>query len=506
MSAVKTLLMVVGLYLAYWTVRAIYRIYFHPLSRYPGSKIAAASSAWYEWYWNFHRTGELLFEIERQHQRHGPVIRIGPEDLHVNDPEIFQDVTRVGSRFLKDAKFYNFITFPGTSIGETDPVAHRIRRQVLTPAFSPNRVQELAPFVKKQADKLMSRFKVFATSSTPVNFNAASKAFTMDVISKILFGQEVGCLDEKDFRNDFVRYIREAFEMGWTATAFPTLTKFSLSIPVWISKKIFPIPIMIFKEKCMDLVDSYLERRNNSSPESFPEDTMSVVIDMVIDPAAAKGHIVPTSDQLSEEIIMLLSAGNDTTSDALIIGIYQICRHPEVLGRLEDELTKAFPNIEDTDAINYENTKDLSFLNAVIKEILRISNPLPGRLPRVVPHDGYKMYEHHVPAGTALNFSIHLLNRHPDIWSNPTHFNPDRWLQPDSTKLDKHMATFYNGTRQCLGKHLAWCEMYIIIANLFRRFHLTIHDTTDADMAWVDLLLVHFQGKPFQLLLMQKES
>lgn len=37
---------------------------------------------------------------------------------------------------------------------------------------------------------------------------------------------------------------------------------------------------------------------------------------------------------------------------------------------------------------------------------------------------------------------------------------------------------------------LAWCEMYILLANLFRRFELTIHDTTDADMEWVDLLLV----------------
>lgn len=213
MGVVIASLALVGLYLIFWTARALYRIYLHPLSRYPGSKVAAASAAWYEWYWNFHRPGQLLFEIERLHQRYGPVIRIGPDDLHINDPEVFQDVTRVGSKFLKDPKFYNFISFPSTSIGLTDPVAHRIRRQVLTPAFSPARVQELAPFVKKKVDRLMARLEGFAKSSAPIDVNAASKAFTMDIISKILFGQEVGCLDEEDFRNDFVRYIREAFEM-----------------------------------------------------------------------------------------------------------------------------------------------------------------------------------------------------------------------------------------------------------------------------------------------------
>lgn len=88
----------------------------------------------------------------------------------------------------------------------------------------------------------------------------------------------------------------------------------------------------------------------------------SVVIDMLVDPKSAKGHVVPTSEQLTEEIIMLLSAGNDTTSDALIIGIWLICRHPEVLERFEQELKQAFPNAENTDAITYENVRNLPYL------------------------------------------------------------------------------------------------------------------------------------------------
>jgi hypothetical protein len=75
----------------------------------------------------------------------------------------------------------------------------------------------------------------------------------MDIISKILFGQQVGCLDDPEFRNDFVKYIKEAFEMGWTATAFPALTRFMLSVPDWLSKAVFPIPIMVFKEVSIPL-------------------------------------------------------------------------------------------------------------------------------------------------------------------------------------------------------------------------------------------------------------
>ena len=88
----------------------------------------------------------------------------------------------------------------------------------------------------------------------------------------------------------------------------------------------------------------------------------SVVIDILVDAKSAKGHVVLTAEQLTEEVIMLLSAGNDTTSDALIIGIWQICRYPEVLQLLEDELDNAFPSVQNADSITYENVRSLPYL------------------------------------------------------------------------------------------------------------------------------------------------
>lgn len=176
------------------------------------------------------------------------MIRIAPNELHVNDPEIFLDITKVGSRFSKDPNFYEFITFPGTSIGETDAAKHRIRRAVLTPAFSPNRVMQLAPMVKEKVDQLLQRFEECAEEGKPVNIFTSTKAFTMDIISKIVFGKELGCIQDPDFSNQFIEYLHSTFDMGWTATTFPNLTKFSLSLPEWLSEILFPIPLQEFKK------------------------------------------------------------------------------------------------------------------------------------------------------------------------------------------------------------------------------------------------------------------
>lgn len=60
-----------GVGLALWVARAIYRVYFHPLSGYPGPKLAAVSSSWFEWFWNYYHNGHMIFEIERLHQKNG---------------------------------------------------------------------------------------------------------------------------------------------------------------------------------------------------------------------------------------------------------------------------------------------------------------------------------------------------------------------------------------------------------------------------------------------------
>jgi len=65
------LLKVLSTGLALWICRAIYRIYFHPLSRYPGPKLAAVSNSWWEWYWNYYKNGCMIFEIDRLHQKLG---------------------------------------------------------------------------------------------------------------------------------------------------------------------------------------------------------------------------------------------------------------------------------------------------------------------------------------------------------------------------------------------------------------------------------------------------
>lgn len=111
--------------LAYVFSRIVYRLFFHPLARFPGPKLVAASGL-YEFYWDAIRQGQYFREIDKMHRKYGklslhrkslchianhdlsgPVVRIGPDEIHVNDPKFIPEVY-AGPGNVRDK--YNFYT------------------------------------------------------------------------------------------------------------------------------------------------------------------------------------------------------------------------------------------------------------------------------------------------------------------------------------------------------------------------------------------------------------
>lgn len=81
---------------------------------------------------------------------------------------------------------------------------------------------------------------------------------------------------------------------------------------------------------------------------------------MLMDPKAAKDHQVPNLEELNDELVMLLTAGNDTTSTALIYGLYQVYTKPAVYAKIFRELSEEFPSLEEE--ITYERVRKLPYL------------------------------------------------------------------------------------------------------------------------------------------------
>lgn len=111
----------------------------------------------------------------------------------------------------------------------------------------------------------------------------------------------------------------------------------------------------------------------------------------------------------------------------------------------------------------------LPYVDAVIKETLRLYAPLPGSEPRSLSKtatiDGFV-----IPARTVVSISPYALHRNPDIFKDPSAFNPERWLDSrGSAEMKKWFWAFSSGGRMCIGMHLAMAEMTTSVAAIYRK-------------------------------------
>ncbi|KXN74691.1 cytochrome P450, partial [Conidiobolus coronatus NRRL 28638] len=266
---------------------------------------------------------------------------------------------------------------------------------------------------------------------------------TFDVISELVFGTNFNTtLDEAKAKY----YV---YSMGATQKAMFLRTM----IPLY---KLIPFPMeKLFKNI---IIENIKLRENNPSPD---------ILQSLIDSQDPETGEKLTNDQIAVECMTLLFAGMDTTANTLTWTLYEILRNPNVYELVEKEILDEFPNFNEP--ISVEKAKsNLKYFEATLLESMRIYPVAPGGLPRVVPEGGVTIAGHYLPANTIILQPVYSMHNDPQNWKNPKVFDIQRWLGQDREKNKSMLMTFGAGPRSCIGRELAWNEMYLVLSNLIR--------------------------------------
>lgn len=135
-----------------------------------------------------------------------------------------------------------------------------------------------------------------------------------------------------------------------------------------------------------------------------------------------------------------VGAGSDTVSCAIQSFVYYLNRHQGLWERLQAEIDEAIKekNICQDTVVTFADVQQLPFLQACIKEVLRIHAPVPMGLPRVAPEGGLTIGDTHIPQGTIISINSWVFHHNKEVWGDDAReFNPDRWMTAYAANLEK---------------------------------------------------------------------
>lgn len=184
-----------------------------------------------------------------------------------------------------------------------------------------------------------------------------------------------------------------------------------------------------------------------------------------------------------------IGAGSDTTAISLSSVFYHLLKHPSTYNRLRDEIDEAAKTGKLSDPITFKEAQGLRYLQAVIKEALRMHPATGLPLVRVVPAGGAVIAGHHFPAGATVGINAWVAHHNTSVYGEDADsWRPSRWLefeeQGRAGDVEKYFFAFGMGSRTCIGKNISLLEMSKLVPQLLRKFDLALDESLDG-RAWV---------------------
>jgi cytochrome P450 len=401
------------------------------------------------------------------HQKYGDVVRFGPENVSFCSPEAFQIFLRELD-CPKSPVYHNLSESKEqlTSVSLTDKQEHRLRRRIVSQAFSTRALKENEEIIFEEGIKKMAGF-IDRRKDQPIDIGKMFNNATLDVIGKTAFGASFQLLDDERADPKVVPVqiaIRERLTNAMPFLMFPWLKNWT-----WFS---LPMKRFEWSRTLFDFAYALRDIRLakvQEEKEAMRHDILGYLVSAK-DPETGQGL---NDEQITAESITFLSAGSETTSYSLTWIIYLLLKHPNALQKVLEEIEQVSP-LSNGEWINHETAKEkMPYLGAVINETLRIYPLVGGGTTRVLDRD-MTFGSHVLEKGTIISLFIYGLHHHPQVWPDPESFKPERFLNLTQEGMKNRFEPFSVGMRNCVGRELAKMEMRLFLANLLKFYTLSL--------------------------------
>jgi cytochrome P450 len=412
----------------------------------------------------------------------GPIVRISPRELHIADSEFFDMIYTSTQGFDKSSHVQDRFGAPEAAFSTPDHDVHKRRRAALSPFFAKRRIHEQAPMIQGHVNKITKRLhQEYAGNEKILNLNDLYSSYVSDVILSYGFNRCYGFLDQPDFISSFTTSIQGLKDFVHYAQQFPWLPKMIEPLPDWVVSYIQPSmkAILHFQNEMRGQVK---EVRANQAAEKSEAQEGTIFFSLIRSDLLPEDLTIP---RLKDEAMSIVGAGIETTKMASVVTSFHIINTPRVLSRLQAELQEAIPDPSNPPPLSV--LEKLPYLYACLQEGIRLSYGAIARSQRISKHNPIKYNDWVIPPGVMVSLDTYHMHHDENVFPESFEFKPERWLGnprgPNGEKaLTKYLTAFGRGTRMCVGFNLAYAEMTLVLAALFRVFDFALYETDRGDV------------------------
>ncbi|KAI5862544.1 cytochrome P450 [Durotheca rogersii] len=447
-------------------------ISWHWLRKFPGPSLASFS---YLWGYFAMRSGRMHHILAEEQGKYGKIMRIGPNELLVYDPQTLWHINNVRSEYGR-GDWYASIQFDpyGHSVlSEPDTAKHDKRKAQIGSGYAGKGAVNLEQKVDSQIAVLVDVLRKNCAGTdgrtSIVDFGRLIRFFQVDLVTLVGSGEPWGDLVSETDHFDFISIADNVVPFLHSFMMIPLFRDFFAS--TFFLSIAGPKPT---DEKGMGrflgIIKGIVEKRFSES--THRETAEGCMLDEWIKHGL-------TRRECELELAVQVPAGSETSTTAIRGVLLHLFTAPAIYRRLQEEISAGIREGRISSPITNEEAKRLPYLQAVIHEGIRMVPPAITGFPKKVPAGGDTVCGAFVPAGTGVFVNLWSLLRDREAFgADADVFRPERFLEGDAAaraRLLRHVdLAFGHGRWMCPGKTLAWLELNKIFVELLRNFDFQV--------------------------------
>jgi cytochrome P450 len=381
----------------------------------------------------------------------------------ISDPALFKRVTVTMNR-PKSPSYKVFTSVVGKRsmlvLSGQDWTRHR---KGFNPAFGTSFVRSMVPIMTDKLGRFLTCLDEDARDGATTVLLQRSLTFTSDVIAGVAFGEDWGGGRDVHPARFLLNEMAEILEGVLLKPLQRLLGLVGLG----------PMSQLRRYSKLLDNEMRAVLERRLSSGDGLSSENAKDICSLAIKTIRGERKRGELSEDDKQSIVDQLKtfyfAGHDTTSSLITWSVWLLSQHKEVLEKVRVELGEhcVWTN-PDAPNPSYEDLQKLTYLEAMLKETLRLYPPA-GIVSRW-GDDLDETYEGYRIGGAVQMLAIYTMHHNPALWNDPEAFRPERFLDGSEEGLADKFAPFSRGPRDCIGRHFAMLEAKLALSALVSRY------------------------------------